>query len=405
MLSSLPGAQLRLFWAGVICPQSIKRTFELLNIIQPQKNLLNIVFNINNMSYLDTMIHEGGLSPGAARIKSTIGADGVTHRAELSPGCLWAFTQAFLLLPVADARLRMSVIRLRRGAFWLHSPVRPTPQLLAWLAAEGLTQASELHIVAPSNSPEHWAWSADWAGLFPSARLWAAPGLRPALETEAGGVPPGRVAGELRAQPPLEWEGEIDHAQLGDALFRETAFFHRRGQTLALRARPSSPEQLHPIHSNRIPPGRAASPAPCSCATLRCAWTTRRWRRSRSRCCGRSPPPPPRCSACWVASADYPSSGLRCSRNASCAPGHAAWPRGEPPLRPAAIDDHPQSSPRPRGCCRTAARAPRCVRRDVRLVVTAHGSVVLGGAGSDTTARAAFAQAFAPELAAAAAED
>lgn len=122
--------------------------------------------------------------------------------------------------------VRMSVVRLRSGALWLHSPTRPTDALLRALGEFG----SVRHLVAPN--VVHWSFVKDWQRRFPDSVAWAAPGLRARRPVRRSGV---RLDHDLSATPPAAWADDIDQTVVrGGFDVNEVAFLHRATKTLML---------------------------------------------------------------------------------------------------------------------------------------------------------------------------
>lgn len=128
-----------------------------------------------------------------------------------------------LLLPV-----RMTVIRLEDGGLWLHSPLRPTDDLVAQVSALGPVQ----HLVAPSCM--HHLFIGDWKSRFPDARMHGASGLaakRPDLAFDA-------ILGEAATTAPARptwpaWSDDIDQLRIeGVPRLNESVFLHRPSRTL-----------------------------------------------------------------------------------------------------------------------------------------------------------------------------
>jgi hypothetical protein len=122
--------------------------------------------------------------------------------------------------------VRMTVVRLRSGTLWLHSPTRLTPGLCAELHALGTVG----HLVAPNSA--HWMHLKSWQGAYPDAQTWAAPGLRNRRAVRRSGV---RLDHDLSSAAPVDWAGEIDQVVIpGGAGFREVVFLHRPTRTAVL---------------------------------------------------------------------------------------------------------------------------------------------------------------------------
>ena len=68
--------------------------------------------------------------------------------------------------------LRTVVVRLGGGALWVHAPGPLTPDIAAWLEAEGRVA----HLVAPASPVLPWL--GDWQSAYPRARLWRGEDLR-----------------------------------------------------------------------------------------------------------------------------------------------------------------------------------------------------------------------------------
>lgn len=130
----------------------------------------------------------------------------------------------FLGLPFST---RATVIRLKDGSLWVHSPTRLTDALRAELEALGPVR----HLIAPNWL--HYAFLSQWQAAFPGATAWAAPGV----EDRAA-----RQGLQLRVDRPLQWDraedpwaGQIDQMIVrGSKLHREAVFFHRASETLVL---------------------------------------------------------------------------------------------------------------------------------------------------------------------------
>lgn len=129
---------------------------------------------------------------------------------------------------------RMSVVRLRSGRLWLHSPVALDPQLRAELDALGLVAFA----VAPNRL--HHLYAGGVKQSYPQSRLWVAPGL----ETKRSDLAIESVLGDDAPEP---WRGEIDQVfSRGRPFENEVVFFHRATRTLmvcdlAFHIGPSAP--------------------------------------------------------------------------------------------------------------------------------------------------------------------
>lgn len=122
--------------------------------------------------------------------------------------------------------VRMTVVRLRDGGLWLHSPIRFRPGLLRALEPLGPVR----HLVAPSFA--HWTYLADWQRHCPEAVTWAAPELRKRAQVKASKV---RIDRDLSDDPPEAWAGDLGQVVIpGGFGFREVAFLHLASRSLIL---------------------------------------------------------------------------------------------------------------------------------------------------------------------------
>ena len=134
---------------------------------------------------------------------------------------LWVATRPLPLI-VGDIGTRMTVIRLRDGSLFLHSPVQLDGKTRAALDAVGPVRA----VVAPSLV--HHFFVGDYGTTYPQATLYAAPGL----EKKRADVPFG--AG-LDDEPPAQWMGQLEqHVFRGAPIMNEVVFFHPATRTLLL---------------------------------------------------------------------------------------------------------------------------------------------------------------------------
>ena len=113
-----------------------------------------------------------------------------------------------------------TVVRLRDGGLWVHSPTPLSPELAA--AVEGLGPVRDL--VAPNRF--HHLSAGAWAERFPGARLWGAPGL-PEKRRDLS------FSGVLDDGATAPWANEIAPLPLAGApAMNEVVFFHAASRTL-----------------------------------------------------------------------------------------------------------------------------------------------------------------------------
>jgi hypothetical protein len=132
---------------------------------------------------------------------------------------LWT-TERPLRFGGVELGTRMSVIRLRGGGLFLHSPVGLDAALRDQLARLGTPRVA----VAPNRL--HHLFIGGYREAYPGIQLFAAPGLP---EKRRDLV----FDGVLGDDPPAAWAGEIEQAFVGGyPMLNEVAFCHRASRTL-----------------------------------------------------------------------------------------------------------------------------------------------------------------------------
>ena len=133
------------------------------------------------------------------------------------PNTLWHATQPLKFGPLV-LTTRMTVVRLRSGPLWVHSPITPTAQLLDELKALGEVR----FVIAPNKS--HHLFFLPFLQAQPSAQGYVAVGLeskRPDLHGFA----------QIPLEPP--WGGDLQGFFIeGLPLLNETVWFHKESGTL-----------------------------------------------------------------------------------------------------------------------------------------------------------------------------
>jgi hypothetical protein len=137
---------------------------------------------------------------------------------ELAPD-LWVAERS-LRFAGLEVGTRMTVIRLRSGELFLHSPVSLEPALRKELDALG----SVRYAVAPNRF--HHLYIGEYAAAYARARLFAAPGL----ETKRKDLAWDGILGD---EAPPGWAGQIDQLLFrGFPIANEIVFFHPASRTL-----------------------------------------------------------------------------------------------------------------------------------------------------------------------------
>jgi len=138
---------------------------------------------------------------------------------ELVPNHIWYAQQSLNFGPI-KIKTRMTVIRLRDGALWVHSPIEPTPSLLAELSTLGAVR----YVLAPNRT--HHLFFRRFLKSFPQAKGFVAPGLAEKID-------------DLSQYPiipmPGPWRDELKGWFIdGLPVLSETVWFHENTGTLLL---------------------------------------------------------------------------------------------------------------------------------------------------------------------------
>lgn len=115
---------------------------------------------------------------------------------------------------------RMTVIRLPENHLFVHSPIALTPATKASLNMLGAVT----YVVSPNNM--HHLFIGDYFEAYPSARIYASPGLREKRED----LQFYKILGD---KPEYDWSQFIDQMIFyGGSTLKEVVFFHRETRTL-----------------------------------------------------------------------------------------------------------------------------------------------------------------------------
>ncbi|MFC4158758.1 DUF4336 domain-containing protein [Chitinimonas lacunae] len=139
----------------------------------------------------------------------------------LVPGLIWRRAHAMRGLGI-DFLTHMTVVKLRSGGLWIHSPVRFDEALKAEIDQLGPVRC----IVAPNKG--HHCYAGPWLTAYPEAVGVGAPDLakkRPDL----------RLSRVLSSTPEPEWAEDFEQVLVrGVPQINETVFFHRSSRSLII---------------------------------------------------------------------------------------------------------------------------------------------------------------------------
>tara|TARA_Y100000782_G_scaffold115266_1_gene156480 strand:- start:3825 stop:4589 length:765 start_codon:yes stop_codon:yes gene_type:complete len=137
-------------------------------------------------------------------------------------GPVIGFQYAGLKLPFPT---RMTIIRLKSGKLFVHSPIRLNETLRAKVDALG-----EVSYLIASNTI-HYAGVPDWQKAYPDAKAFCAPGVIKRAKSVGISVD---FDAELADTPEPEWANEISQVLVRGSYLNEAVFFHDASKTLIL---------------------------------------------------------------------------------------------------------------------------------------------------------------------------
>jgi hypothetical protein len=117
---------------------------------------------------------------------------------------------------------RMTVVRLRSGDLWLHSPIAPDARLFAAIEVLGPVR----HLIAPSTL--HYWYMADWIDRYPAAATYAVPDLTAKAKRSF------RIDRLLEPEQRFTWESDIDWMLVAGSVVSEAVFHVREPRVTIL---------------------------------------------------------------------------------------------------------------------------------------------------------------------------
>lgn len=121
---------------------------------------------------------------------------------------------------------RMTIVKLKDGSLWCHSPIKPTVSLLAEIDQLGDVK----YLISPNKI--HYAYIPEWQKYYPNAIAWASPGVEKRAASQNISV---KFDQALEENAPLEWANEISQLIFkGSRVIEEVVFFHNSSRTLIL---------------------------------------------------------------------------------------------------------------------------------------------------------------------------
>lgn len=121
---------------------------------------------------------------------------------------------------------RMTIVKLKNGTLWCHSPIQPSTDLLKEIRELGEVR----HLISPNRF--NYAYIEEWKKLFPDAVAWSSPGVEARAQSQNNLI---QFDHSLEDTPPSAWADEIDQFIFkGGRVFEGVVFFHKNTRTLIL---------------------------------------------------------------------------------------------------------------------------------------------------------------------------
>lgn len=119
---------------------------------------------------------------------------------------------------------RMTVVKLKDGKLWIHSPIASNEDLFTELDALGRVA----YLISPNKI--HYAYIADWKKRYPHAQAWSSPGVEERAKNQKVKLV---FDAPLTDESPDFWSDEIDQLIFkGSYVIEEVVFFHKSTKTL-----------------------------------------------------------------------------------------------------------------------------------------------------------------------------
>ena len=140
---------------------------------------------------------------------------------------IWTMDGAKVIFAGAPMHTRMTIVRLKSGHLWVHSPIEFNPQVEQVLAQTFADDAQKVcALIAPNKF--HHLYIHDWANQFPQASIYAEHDLKKKVSGLAEAL-------DLDDNAPPQYAQDIDQVNMvGNRLFREAIFFHKPSSTLII---------------------------------------------------------------------------------------------------------------------------------------------------------------------------
>jgi len=121
---------------------------------------------------------------------------------------------------------RMTIVKLKSGKLWIHSPIDATPALFEDVDKLGQVE----YLISPNKL--HYAYIEKWQKQYPAALTFASPSVEKRAKKQGYSI---KFHEDLQNSAPDDWANEIDQLIfVGSTVVQEVVFFHKASKTLIL---------------------------------------------------------------------------------------------------------------------------------------------------------------------------
>ncbi len=131
---------------------------------------------------------------------------------------IWTWDEPFSRAGI-EFGARMTIVRLKNGDLWVHSPLEPSDEMRRQIENLGPVR----HLIAPNKM--HYLGAKAFKEAYAQARLYGAPGLAQAHQDI-------RFDATLGEVPEAAWADDLEQVVFHGNLINEVVFFHPSTRTL-----------------------------------------------------------------------------------------------------------------------------------------------------------------------------
>ena len=120
---------------------------------------------------------------------------------------------------------RMTIVKMKDGGLWVHSPTSLPPSLKQEIDALGPVR----YLIAPNRI--HYWWMGPWVEAYPDVKTFAAPGVREQAAQNGRFV---HYDVDLKKDSDCPWSDELQMIIVAGGYLSEAVFFHKASRTLVI---------------------------------------------------------------------------------------------------------------------------------------------------------------------------